>query len=119
MVNQDAKSEQDNALQASINDLIATLERLHPEFEWGTYPLGDYDQYAELNAPDLLICFSSEDYDLDDGLVDPYATFTGEACSPSEWGISVEAAQMIQAHNKVFITKYPNCDGPMSRDANK
>lgn len=106
-------------MAAPINDLIATLRALHPELTWGVYPLGDYDQYAELDAPDLLVCFGNEDYDLDDGLVDPCSTFTGEACSPSRWGISAEAAQMIQDHNKVFISRYPNCNGPKSRDSDK
>ncbi|MFK3607839.1 hypothetical protein PVE_R2G0414 [Pseudomonas veronii 1YdBTEX2] len=96
----------------STNDLIKILQEQHPELKWGTYPLDDYDVYAEKDAPELLVCFSSEDFDLEDGLVDPCSTFTGESCSPSHWGISVEAAEMIQAHNKVFVSKYPKCDGP-------
>jgi hypothetical protein len=102
------------ATEAEIKarEVIVLLEQLHPEVRWSLYPLGDYDQYAEIDAPEVLVSFNSDEQGLEEGLVDPYSTMMGEACDPSVWGLSVEAAQLIQAHNKVFMAKYPNCDGP-------
>lgn len=96
--------------ETEAQQVLDELKRLHPEIKWSLFPLGDYDQYAEIDAPDVLLSFSSED--LDTGLPDPYSTMTGEACEPSQWGISAEAAQIMQNYNRVFIAKYPNCDGP-------
>lgn len=98
--------------ESEAKAVIAQLERMHPEIKWSIYPLGDYDQYAESDAPDCLVAFGNEDQGLETGLVDPYSDVMEELCSPSDWGMSEEAAQLIQGHNKVFITKYPNCDGP-------
>ncbi|TPG88090.1 hypothetical protein EAH72_33740 [Pseudomonas caspiana] len=106
-----------STMTAERNALISALQKLHPELQWGEYPLGDYDQYAEIDAPDVLVCFSNEDVELDEGLVDPYSTLMGERCDPSHWGLSEHAAQLIQAHNKIFIAKYPNCDGPLHRES--
>lgn len=92
--------------------LIATLEQMHPELRWSPFPMGDYDQYAEADAPDVLVSFSSADQDLDQGLVDPYATVMGELCDPSAWGLSAVAARLVQDHNRVFLAKYPGCNGP-------
>ncbi|WP_219096291.1 hypothetical protein [Pseudomonas sp. UMAB-40] len=92
--------------------LIDELKLMHPDIKWAVYPLGDYDQYAEIDAPEWLVSYGNEEQDLDDGLVDPYSTMLGEAGEPAAWGISEKAAQLIQAHNKVFMAKYPNCDGP-------
>ncbi|QHF00742.1 hypothetical protein QO021_28655 (plasmid) [Pseudomonas amygdali pv. lachrymans] len=102
-------------MEPSTEELLKTLQEMHPQLKWGTYPSCDYDMYAELDAPEVLVCFGSEDLDLEYGLVDPCSTFTGKRCSPSHWGISVEASEMIQAHNKVFVSKYPNCNGPKVR----
>lgn len=96
-------------------ELIASLKNLHPELQWGEYPLGDYEQVAELGAPDTLICFCDQESDLLEGCVDPYSTFFGEPCVPSHWDLSEKAAQAVQQHNQVFITRYPNNDGPRSR----
>lgn len=104
-------------MAATRSNLIAELQQLHPERHWGEYPLGDYDQYAEIGAPDILVCFSNEEGELDEGLVDPYSTMMGEHCDPSHWGLSERAAQLIQAHNKVFVAKYPSCDGPRQRES--
>lgn len=93
-------------------ELMETLRKMHPEIRWGEYPLGDYSQYAEVGAPDVLVCFGNDAEQLDEGLVDPYATMLGESCEPAAWGLSEKAAQLIQQHNQVFIAKYPNCDGP-------
>ncbi len=101
---------------STSQELIAALRLMHPEVRWGEYPLGDYDQYAEADAPDVLVTFSSEDGELE-GLADPYSTFYGEYCEPSHWGLSNEAAKLIQTHNKVFVAKYPNCDGPKLQSA--
>jgi hypothetical protein len=49
-----------------------------------------------------------------EGCVDPYSTYYGDPCAPSHWSISEEAAQLVQQHNQVFITRYPNNDGPRS-----
>lgn len=92
--------------------LIAKLEQMHPDIPWSLFPLGDYDQYAEVNAPDVLVSFGSTNEAMEEGVVDPYSTMLGEVCEPSHWGLSVEAAELIQAHNQVSITKYPNCDAP-------
>lgn len=102
------------ATEAEIKarEVVVLLERLHPEVRWSLYPLDDYDQYAEIDAPDVLVSFDSEEQELEEGLVDPYSTMMGEACEPSVWGLSVEAAQLIQAHNKVFMARYPNGNGP-------
>ena len=85
---------------------------MHSDIQWSIYPLGDYDQYAEHDAPDCLVAWGNEEQELDTSLVDPYSNMMGGLCSPSYWGISDEAAQLIQEHNKVFIAKYPNCAGP-------
>lgn len=95
--------------------LIATLKKLHPDLQFGEFTLGDYDQYAETDAPDVLVCFGNDASELDEGLVDPYSTLMGERCEPAHWELSEHAAQLIQAHNKVFVAKYPNCDGPRQR----
>jgi hypothetical protein len=99
-------------MTAERQDLIATLQQMHSEIIWGEYPLGDYDQYAEEGSPDVLVCFSNEDADMENGLVDPYSTLLGERCDPSHWGLSEQAATLIQAYNQVFVSRYPNCDGP-------
>ncbi|WP_439126154.1 MAG: hypothetical protein ACNJA3_27690 (plasmid) [Pseudomonas rhizophila] len=99
-------------METATAELLKALQEMHPQLKWGTYPLSDYVMFAELDAPEVLVCFGSEDLDLEYGLVDPCSTFTGKRCSPANWGISGEAAEMIQAHNKVFVSKYPNCDGP-------
>jgi len=101
-----------STMTAERNALISALQKQHPELQWGEYPLGDYDQYAEIDAPEVLVCFSNEEGELDEGLIDPYSTMMVERCDPSHWGISEHAAQLIQAHNQVFIANYPGCDGP-------
>jgi hypothetical protein len=102
--------------ETKVQQVIAQLQRLHPEMVFTPFPLGDYDQYAEIDAPDVLVSFEAED--LGEGLVDPFSTMLGEACEPSRWGLSVEAAQIIQRYNRIFITKYPNCDGPKFKAKN-
>lgn len=99
--------------KAKADALVAVLKEMHPEIQWAAFPLGDYAQYAEADAPEWLVSFGNEDQQLEEGLVDPYSTMLGDAyCEPAAWGISDKAAQLIQAHNKVFVAKYPNCDGP-------
>ena len=98
--------------ERSARELIERLEQMHPEIKWSLYPLGDYDQYAEADAPDFLVSFGSDEQGLDGGLVDPYSTLMGSLCEPSAWGISDEAARLIQAHNRVFMDKYSDYDGP-------
>lgn len=100
------------APQATL-DLIARLKHLHPEFHWGPFPLCDYDQYAELDAPDVLVTFSDDEDG--DAIADAFSTYLGEDCAPSLWGVSLEAAELMRAHNKVFVARYPNCDGPRSK----
>ncbi len=95
-----------------IKTLIQTLQTLHPERQWGAHPLGDYDQYAEIDASDILVGFSDDEPGLENGLIDPYSTFHGEPCEPSHWGLSDEAAKLMQDYNKVHIAKYPSADGP-------
>lgn len=92
--------------------LLATLKQMHPKIRWSLYPLGDYDQFAEADAPEVLVSFGNKAQQMDEGLVDAYSTMLGEACEPKVWGISAEAAQLIQNHNRVFMAKYPNADGP-------
>lgn len=94
------------------SQLIERLNILHPEISWSPFELGDYVEYAEIDAPDVLVSFGSEDEQLEFGLVDPYANIFGEACEPAHWGISEEAAQLIQKFNKVFMAKYPCGNGP-------
>lgn len=91
-------------------ELLARLKLMHPELQWDTYPLGDYDQYAELDAPDVLVSFSDDDGN--EGLADAFSTLMGKACEPSQWGISLEAAELIREHNKVFMAKYESSNGP-------
>jgi hypothetical protein len=98
--------------ESKAQTLLETLKQMHPKIRWSLYPLGDYDQYAEVDAPDVLVSFGSKAQQMEDGLVDAYSTMMGEACEPKLWGISVEAAQLIQNHNRVFMAKYPNGDGP-------
>lgn len=92
--------------------LIATLKQMHPKVRWSLYPLGDYDQYAETDAPDVLVSFGSKAHQLEEGLVDGFSTIQGELCEPKIWGISVEAAQLLQNHNRVYMAKYSRGDGP-------
>ncbi|MGE8063735.1 hypothetical protein [Pseudomonas sp. NPDC089569] len=100
------------APQATL-DLITRLKQLHPELHWGTYPLCDYDQCAELDAPDVLVTFSD---DVDgDPIPDPFSNYQGYECVPSQWGVTLEAAELMRAHNKVFVAKYPKFDGPRSK----
>lgn len=108
------RNEPDNNPGAEVKaqQVLDELKRLHPEIKWSLFPLGDYDQYAEIGAPEILVSFSSNEQDLDTGLPDPYSTMMGEACEPSQWGISAAAAQIMQSYNRVYIAKYPNCDGP-------
>ena len=89
------------------SQLIERLNILHPEISWSPFELGDYVEYAEIDAPDVLVSFGSEDEQLEFGLVDPYANIFGEACEPAHWGISEEAAQLIQKFNKVFMALWP------------
>jgi len=104
------------SVTSTSQELIAVLQQMHPDIRWGEWPLGDYDQYAEADAPDILVTFNSAEEELE-GLADPYTTIYGKYCKPSQWGLSEVAAQLIQAHNKVFVAKYPNCDGPKLRFA--
>lgn len=99
-------------VEIKAQQVLDELKRLHPEIKWTLFPLGDYDQYAEIDAPDVLVSFSSDEQGLDTGMPDPFSTMTGEACLPSQWGITAEAAQIMQNYNRVYIAKYPNCDGP-------
>ena len=92
--------------------LIERLQTLHPELHWSLYPLADHDQYAELGAPDTLVSFSSVEQELEAGLVDPYSTVLGQECAPEHYGLSAEAGRLIRNFNQVFVSKYPNCDGP-------
>jgi hypothetical protein len=102
----------DDIEKAKAQAIIDELKQMHPGVKWAVYPLGDYDQCAEIDAPEWLVSFGSEEQEMVEGLVDPYSSMLGEACEPAEWGISDKAAQLIQAHNKVFMAKYPNGDGP-------
>lgn len=92
--------------------LIAQLTAMHPEKRWGLYPLTDYCQYAEVDAPDMLVSFGCAEQQLDSGLVDPCSTMTGELCKPAAWGLSEEAARHMKEFNKVNMAKYPLGDGP-------
>lgn len=105
--------------EAKAQQVIAHLKLLHPEMKWGLFPLCDYDQYAELAAPDMLICFGAEKENLDEGLVDAYSDIYGVACEPSAWGLSIEAAQILHSYNRVSVAKYPNADGPRSLQTRK
>lgn len=87
----------------SRRELLDKLRSMHPDIKWGEYPLGDYAQNAADGAPETLVCFGSEEHGILEGLPDPYSTMFSEPCEPSEWGISEEAAQLIVAHNKVFM----------------
>lgn len=96
----------------SAQELITRLAGMHPEKRWSLYPIGDYCQYAEADAPDVLVSFECSEQELNAGLVDPCSTMIGQLCDPAVWGLSEEAAQLMKAFNKVNIAKYPNGDGP-------
>ncbi|MBT9123810.1 hypothetical protein KIP75_29980 [Pseudomonas aeruginosa] len=70
-----------DAAAITRSELIAKLANLQPERQWGECQQGDYAHYAELAAPEVLICFSSGDHNLSDGLLDPYSTFYGQPCT--------------------------------------
>ncbi|MNF99945.1 hypothetical protein D3C85_1492200 [compost metagenome] len=101
----------DNA-ETKAQALLETLKQMHPRVRWSLHPLRDYNQYAEVDAPDVLVSFGSKAQEMEEVLVDAYSTMAGEACEPKLWGISVEAAHLIQNHNHVFMAKSPNGDGP-------
>lgn len=93
--------------------LIAKLQQLYPAYQWNTTPIGDYDQNAELGAPETLICFSNDDVYCCDEIVDAFSTFTGEVCDPSVWGLSTEVADLIRAHNKIHVATLNEFNSPM------
>lgn len=105
-------AEQQTNEHEAAQDLLDKLSALHPEKTWSLFPIGDYCQFADADAPDVLVSFGCDEQQLDSGLVDPYSTVAGDVCEPAAWGLSVEAAQLMREFNKVNIAKYPNCDGP-------
>jgi hypothetical protein len=102
----------DDTTPQATRELIAKLQQMHPEHTWGTVEIGDYDQNADLGAPDVLICFSNDTIYLCDTIVDPYSTFYSEECEPSRWGISVKAAELIRTHNLIYLAKYDERTSP-------
>ncbi|HDS1721621.1 hypothetical protein NPS53_08925 [Pseudomonas putida] len=105
-------AEQANHENEAAQHLLNKLSALHPEKQWSLFPIGDYCQFADADAPDVLVSFGCDEQELDSGLVDPFSTMAGDVCKPAAWGLSDEAAQLMRAFNKVSISKYPNCDGP-------
>lgn len=100
----------DSATQNALA-LIEQLKALQPEMVFGAYPIGDYDQYAELDAPDILVCFGTEERELDYGLIDPRVDINGDRCEPDHWGLSDEAKRLIIDFNKVDMLKYQSTIG--------
>lgn len=92
--------------------VVAQLKLLQPEMYWATFPLCDYDRWAEIDAPEVLVCFGRTADEAEEGYADPYATNEEQPCEPSHWGVSAEAAQIVQAFNRIFVTKYPEGNGP-------
>jgi hypothetical protein len=84
-------------------ELIEKLRSMHPEFVWGTYPLGDYDQYSIGTPPELLICFSNDQIPNCEDIPDAFSTFYGEKCGPAHWSISDKAAELICGHNQIAV----------------
>lgn len=101
----------DNATQ-NAQLLVERLRALQPEMLFGTFPISDYDQHAELDAPDVLVCFGSEAEELDYGLVDPRVDMNGDRCGPDHWGLSEEVKKLIIDFNKVDMLKYQSTIGP-------
>lgn len=101
----------DSATQ-SAQALVEQLKALQPEMVFGTYPISDYDQYAELDAPDALVCFGTEEGELDYGLIDPRVDMNGDRCEPDYWGLREEVKNLIINFNKVDMLKYQSTIGP-------
>lgn len=97
--------------QATL-DLIGKLEKLHPTFKWEALPVGDYDQNATFGTPEILIYFSNEEIDLCEQGPDPFSDYCGSPCAPSHWGLSLEAAELIRAHNKIDLGRLDDPTSP-------
>ena len=88
--------------------VVERLKAMHPELLWGTIELGDYNQYADIDAPAVLIYFSKHFYTNREEMPDAYADFCGNKFTPAQNGVSDAAAKLLREHNKInFIRDIP------------
>lgn len=83
--------------------LLKRLRAMHPDLYWGSIELGDYEQFAEADAPAFIIVFATDFFPNREEIPDPFADICGESCDPSKWGLSQEAAQLMRDHNQIFV----------------
>jgi hypothetical protein len=89
--------------------IVDLLVAMHPDRLWGTTELGDYNQFADADAPAIIIVFFSLDFGSDRfEVADPYSNAFGSKAEPSSWGLSDAAAQLLQGHNKVHCSRDPS-----------
>ena len=93
----------DQEIPQATLELLDKLRKIHPEFNWGTFPLTDYDQYSIGSPPELLICFSHDEITNCEEIPDAFSTFYGEQCAPSHWKLTVKAAELIRDHNQIAV----------------
>lgn len=98
--------------EVEARQLVATLARMHPELEWTLQTIGEMAYFAEKDAPGWTVAFAVPGRESEFGQLDPHSDTRGDACAISHWGLSEEAARLMLDHNKVFVAKYPQCDGP-------
>jgi len=67
-------------------ELLEALPKMHPEIQCGEWPLGDYGQCAELDAPQIQVCLGSEKEEIEESLADPYSMMLGQRCESSHRG---------------------------------
>lgn len=92
----------------STMKVLGGLKAMHPELLWGTRELGDYDQLADIDAPDIVIYFSKHFHSNRDEMPDAYSDFCGSKVPPSENGVSEGAAKLLRQHNKINFIREPH-----------
>jgi hypothetical protein len=87
--------------------VVEQLKALHPNLLWGTAELGDYDQFADTDAPAHFIYFSPHFDQNREEFPDPYTDLYGAPDEPSAHGLSDDAARVLRQHNKIHLLRDP------------
>lgn len=92
----------------ATRQLVDKLQAMYPDRLWGTSWLGDYDQFADADAPAIIIFFSLDFGSNRFEVPDPYSDAYGSEAEPSIWELSEDAAKLLQGHNKVHCSRNPS-----------
>jgi hypothetical protein len=93
---------------AATRQLVDQLQEMHPDRLWGTSWLGDYAQFADPDAPEIIIFFSLA-FDANRfEVTDPYSDAYGSEGEPSIWKLPEKAANLIRGHNKIYCSRSPS-----------